>query len=304
MEDKNELFQRARPKLFGLAYRMLGTRMDTEDLLQDAWVKWNAADIATIEEPGAWLTTVVTRLGIDRQRQLRARREEYPGPWLPEPIMSVKAKGSEDIMELAGDLSLAFLVAMERLGPDERAAFILREVFDYSYEEISGLLGKSATTCRKLVSRARARVRSGRPRHTVTPEQERTVASKFSEALMDGDRDGFVRLMADQVQWVADGGGKVNATSRVVRGIRATSRLAMGISRRWVGHLRATVEVVNGKPGVVLWLEGQIQAAIELETDGYHVLGIYSVVNPEKLKNLLAGKTRFSFTSGHATGNW
>lgn len=302
MEDKNGLFQRARPKLFGLAYRMLGTRMDAEDMIQDAWVRWNSADLASIDDTDAWLTAVVTRLGIDRQRRLRARREVYEGPWLPEPLISIGAKGSEDIMELAGDLSLAFLVAMERLGPDERAAFILREVFDYSYEEISNLIGKSTMASRKLVSRARARVRNSRSKYSITPEQERVVATRFADALMGEDREGFVRLMADQVRWIADGGGNVTAASRVVRGIRATSRLAMGIVRRWGASLNATVELINGKPGVVLWLDGHVQAAIELETDGYQVVGIYSVVNPEKLKNGHSPASFFPKSSGTPVG--
>lgn len=250
--DKNELFQRARPKLFGFAYRMLGTRIDAEDLVQDTWVKWNAADLATIDDPDAWLIAVITRLGIDHQRRLRSRREEYAGPWLPEPLVGVRSKTTEDIMELAGDLSLAFLTAMERLGADERAAFILREVFDYPYEEISGLLGKSVIASRKLVSLARAKVRTSRSKYPVTPEQERVVAGKFADSLMQEDQEGFIRLMADQVRWIADGGGNANAASRTVVGIRSTSRLAMGIARRWRGRLKATMEEINGKPGLIL----------------------------------------------------
>lgn len=299
MGDNNMQFQQARPKLFGLAYRMLGIRADAEDVIQDAWLRWNKIDTTTIEDPEAWLTAVVTRLAIDRQRSIRARREDYIGPWLPEPLISMKEKGSEDIMELSGDLSLAFLFAMERLGADQRAAFILREVFDYSYEEISGLLGKSVMASRKLVSRARASVRNSRPRYSVTPEQERSIASRFADAMMAEDREGFVRLMADQVRWIADGGGKVNAASRIVQGVRATSRLAMGLTRRWGDHLKATVEAINGKPGVVLWLDGRLQAAIELETDGYHVLGIYSVVNPEKLR-VLSGSAVCDSEVSHA----
>lgn len=287
MADKNEVFQRARPKLFGLAYRMAGTRMDAEDLIQDAWERWHATDVTSVEDPEAWLTTVVTRLGIDRQRRLRSRREDYPGPWLPEPlVMNTGVQSSEDMMELAGDLSMAFLVAMECLGPVERAAFILREVFDYAYDEIAEIIGKTPIASRKLVSRARARVRDERPQYSVTPEQESRVAKKFADALMGEDQDGFVRLMAEQVRWVADGGGNASAASRVVEGIRATSRLAMGIARQWGDRLKATVEIVNGKPGVVLWLDSQIQAAIELETNGEQVIGIYSVVNPDKLSGI------------------
>lgn len=287
MAQKNQLFYQSRPRLFGLAYRMLGTRTDAEDLIQDAWLRWDSADVNTIEDPEAWLTAVVTRLCIDRQRRLRNRREEYVGPWLPEPIVSVREKGSEAMMELAGDLSLAFLVAMERLGPDQRAAFILREVFDYSYEEIAQLIGKSVPASRKLVSRARESVRCDRPKYTVTPAKQKLVAGRFADALMAGDREGFVRLMADQVRWVADGGGKVHAASRIVKGVRATSRLAMGLTRQWGGRLRATVEVINQKPGVVLWLDGRVQAAIELETDGHQVTGIFSVVNPDKLRGAM-----------------
>lgn len=286
MSEKNRLFDQSRSRLFGLAYRMLGTRVDAEDVIQNAWLRWDSTDLASVDDAEAWLTAAVTRLGIDRQRRLRARREEYIGPWLPEPIVSIREKGSEAMMELAGDLSLAFLVAMERLGPDQRAAFILREVFDYSYEDIAALLGKTVPASRKLVSRARVCVQSDRPRYAVAPEQAKLVAKRFADALMEADREGFVRLMADQVQWVADGGGNVHAASHVVHGVRATSRLAMGLARQWGKRLRVTVELVNGKSGVILWLDGRVQAAIELETDGTHVLGIYSVVNPDKLKGL------------------
>lgn len=284
MGTKEDIFQNARPKLFGLAYRLLGTRMDAEDLVQDAWLKWNGANTDTIQDPQAWLITVVTRLGIDRQRHLRARREDYVGPWLPEPILDEGPKSAEDIMELASDLSLAFLVALERLGPDERAAFLLQEVFDYAYADIANVLGKSVVASRQLVSRARARIRSDRPRFKVTPEQQRNVAEQFVSVLMREDQEGFARLMADQIRWIADGGGKANAATHVVRGKRATSRLAMGLARRWQGSCKATVEILNGQYGIILWREGNIQAAMELETDGAQVLAIYSVVNPDKLK--------------------
>ncbi|MCC5809244.1 MAG: RNA polymerase sigma factor SigJ [Ectothiorhodospiraceae bacterium] len=283
MKAKTTIYQNARPKLFGLAYRLLGSRMDAEDVVQDAWFKWSEADADDIRDPEAWLVTVVTRLGIDRLRQLQARREDYFGPWLPEPLVGGQGRSAEQLSELASDLSMAFLLALERLGAEERAAFLLREVFDYSYAELGEVLDKGEAACRQMITRARARIREDRPRFQVSGEEHRQVVQRFVDALMREDSEAFVNLLAEEVSWVSDGGGKAVAATRVVRGIRAASRLAMGLARRWRGQWQATGETVNGQPGIMLQVGGRLQSVMMLETDGRRVLRIYSVVNPDKL---------------------
>lgn len=286
MASKEALYQQARPRLFGLAYRLLGSRLDAEDLVQDAWFKWREADEHSIRDPEAWLITVVTRLGIDRQRQARVRRESYTGPWLPEPLLDDSPLEGEAMMLLAADLSMAFLMALERLGPEERAAFLLREVFDYSYVEIAAVLSKSEVASRQLISRARKRVRDERVRYPVQKERQQQLAAQVAEALMSEDREGFARLLAQEVQWVSDGGGKVRAATQPLAGARAATRLAMGLARRWRGRLRVEVSAINGQSGVVIYVDQQLLSAWALETDGHQIHGIYSVVNPDKLRPL------------------
>lgn len=286
MANKEALYHQVRPKLFGLAYRLLGSRMDAEDLVQDAWLKWREADESRIQNPEAWLVTVVTRLGIDRQRQARVRRETYAGPWLPEPLLEEGPLGAEALMSLAADLSMAFLVALERLGPEERAAFLLREVFDYRYGDIAAVLGKSEAACRQLISRARKRVREDRVRYPVRKDQQRQLATRFAEALVSEDREGFARLLAREVQWVSDGGGKAPAASQPIAGVRATTRLAMGLVRRWRGRLQIQVTTINGQSGMLIHVDQKIRSAWALDTDGRQVYGIYSVVNPDKLRSI------------------
>lgn len=283
MQDKADFYQRLRPKLLGLAYRLLGSRVDAEDLLQDAWFKWSEADPATIRDAEAWLVTVVTRLGIDQLRQRHARREDYFGPWLPEPLLGLGDNEAERLLDRHGDLSMAFMVALERLAPEERAALLLREVFDCSHDDIAEVLGKSTVASRQIVSRARKRVRDEQPRFSVDHQAHRRLVERFAEALLGQDSDAFVSLLAEEVNWIADGGGRTTAASKVVRGIRAATRLANGIARRAAGQWSAHIESINGEPGVVVRCGTQIRAAMTLVSDGQRILRIYSVVNPDKL---------------------
>lgn len=283
MNTKADVFTRARPRLFGLAYRMLGCRMDAEDVVQDAWLKFSRNRSDPLEDPEAWLVTVVTRLGIDRLRYLRSRREEYYGPWLPEPVAATESRTAEETMALATDLSMGFLLTLERLSPDERAAFLLREVFDYSYAEMSRILGRSEAANRQVVSRARQRVRDGRPRFAVAPQDHNRVVERFTEALMQQDSEAFSALLAEDIRWISDGGGKAVAATRVVCGVRAASRLAMGLVRQWQDQARVSMGMVNGQQGIIIAIAGRVSAVIALESDGQRVLSIYSVVNPDKL---------------------
>lgn len=283
MNDKTDLYQALRPKLFGLAYRLLGSRVDAEDLLQDAWFKWSEADCSTIRDAEAWLVTVVTRLGIDQLRKRRARQEDYYGPWLPEPLLGFTDNRAEQVIDLRADLSMAFMVALERLAAEERAALLLREVFDCSYDEIAEALGKQAAASRQIVSRARKRLRETQPRFAVDPQAHRQLVDRFAEALLAPAGDAFVNLLADEVNWVADGGGQAAAASKVVHGVRAAHRLAMGIARRAAGQWRTSVEAINGEPGIVIRRGEHVQAAMTLVSDGQRIITIYSVVNPHKL---------------------
>lgn len=286
MADKETLYLQARPKLFGLAYRLLGSRVDAEDLVQDAWFKWRAVDEHSLRDPEAWLITVVTRLGIDRQRRAKARRETYVGPWLPEPILDDHDLDGEALMTLAADLSMAFLVALERLGPEERAAFLLREVFDYHYADIAAVLGRSEAASRQLISRARKRVRDERVRFPASRDRQEQLAAQVADALMNQDAEGFARLLAQEVQWVSDGGGKAPAASRTIAGTRAATRLAMGLVRRWRSRLQIKIASINGQAGLLIHVDRQLLSAWALETDGQRIHRIYSMVNPDKLRFL------------------
>jgi RNA polymerase sigma-70 factor (ECF subfamily) len=283
VDNKIDLYQRLRPKLFGLAYRLLGSRVDAEDLLQDAWFKWSEADSATIRDAEAWLITVVTRLGIDQLRQRRARQEDYYGPWLPEPLLGFTDNRAEQIIDLRADLSMAFMVALERLAAEERAALLLREVFDCSYEEIAEVLGKSPAASRQIVSRARKRIREAQPRFVVDYQAHRQLVERFAEALLSPGGDAFVNLLAEEVNWTADGGGQAVAASKIVHGARAAMRLANGIARRAAGQWHASVEPINGEPGIVVRSGEHIHAAMTLVSDGQRIVQIYSIVNPHKL---------------------
>ncbi|HSN33089.1 MAG TPA: sigma-70 family RNA polymerase sigma factor, partial [Ideonella sp.] len=213
------LFAAARPRLFAIAYRMLGTRADAEDVLQDAWLRWHRADRASLQSAEAWLVTVVTRLAIDRLRAAKAEREAYVGWWLPEPLVEpVDERTPEAAAELAGELSVALLWVLERLGPEERAAFLLRQVFDHDYAEIAALLDRSEAACRQMVHRASERVQQERPRFEVPPAAHRQLVERFMHAARSGERQALKALLADDVAVVGDGGGKVPSFMKILRG--------------------------------------------------------------------------------------
>jgi RNA polymerase sigma-70 factor, ECF subfamily len=208
-------FDAVKPRLFGLAYRMLGSRAEAEDVVQDAYIRWHQADEATVRNAEAWLVTTATRLAIDRLRALKTEREAYVGPWLPEPLIGSPPAPPDRDAELASDLSIAFLVLLERLAPEERAAFLLHDVFDYDYPEVAMVVGKSEPTCRQIVHRARAHVREARPRFSVTAETRERVLARFLVAAKSGDRQAVMALLAQDAEYTADGGGKVVAALKI-----------------------------------------------------------------------------------------
>jgi RNA polymerase sigma-70 factor (ECF subfamily) len=281
-----EPFDRLRPRLFGIAYRMLGIRADAEDVLQDAWLRWQAADHAALQSDEAWLVTVVTRLAIDRLRAAKAERDAYTGQWLPEPIVQWHDETPERIAERAGELSLAFLHMLERLGPEERAAFLLRQAFDYDYGEIAGMLGKSEAAVRQMIHRASERLRLERPRFEVPREQHQRLLKRFVQAAGSGDRAAIRALLADEAQAIGDGGGRATAVAGGLHGGERVTNLY------WANHLRLgkrmeyRLATINGEPGVLRYVDGQLESAQAFVTDGERILSIYVVRNPDKLARI------------------
>jgi RNA polymerase sigma-70 factor (ECF subfamily) len=285
-------FERHRRRLFGIAYRMLGAVSDAEDVVQEAYLRWHRARAAgpPIDSAQAFLTTVTTRLAIDHLKSARLRREEYVGEWLPEPIVG---PGRDDL-EVEAEISLAFLVLLESLTPAERAAFVLREAFDYSYERIAGILETTEAACRQLVSRARRHVDGRRPRFAVTRESRDEVARRFHEACRAGDAAAIERLLVEDAAFVGDGGGKVPAAPRPVIGRAAVTRLVAGLLRiaRDLSLTLSPAEV-NGEPGfIVRDREGRLHSVLSLEIGGGGaIVALRAVANPAKLRHLgqLAG---------------
>jgi len=278
-------FEAHRGRLWGVAYRMLGSRADADDMVQEAYLRWHGAPTAEVRTPEAWLVTTTTRLCIDRLRQLRTEREAYIGPWLPEPLVE-EAPAADAATELASDLSMAFLALLERLAPEERAAFLLHDVFESDYDEIAGALGKSEAACRQIVSRARRRVREERPRVQVSAAARERLVESFMRAIELRDRDALLALFADEAALTSDGGGKAKAAHKVVRGGASVVRFLLGVLRVAHGHLELEKVVVNGETGLAVRVDGQLVSVMSFATDGRQILGVYSVLNPDKLRGV------------------
>ena len=244
-------FEALRGRLFGLAYRMLGSRADAEDVVQETYVRWHAVSPGTVDTPEAWLVTTASRLAIDRLRRLRTEREAYVGPWLPEPIVTAAAPDRD--LDLAGDLSIAFMTLLERLAPDERAAFLLHDVFDVGYGDIAAVLEKSEAACRQVVHRARTRVRGERRRFDVSESAKAALLEKFTAAMEARDEQALLALFAPDATWTADGGGKTAAAPRPIVGADRIARLVIGLREKfWAVNRRIEIVTVNGETGLCL----------------------------------------------------
>jgi len=275
-------FAAVRPRLFAIAYRMLGTRADAEDVVQDAWLRWNGSDHAAIATPEAWLVTVTTRLAIDRLRSRKIEREAYVGWWLPEPIIE-DAHTPETAAELASEVSVAFLWVLERLAPEERAAFLLRQVFEQDYAEIAALLGKSEAACRQLVHRAQARVQQEKPRFAVPQAAHRALLSRFMQAASGGDRAAMKALMSEDVQLVSDGGGKVKSFMRVLVGAGRVAGVYWSVEHAFPGRVVYRPALVNGEPGLLRYVDGRIESAQSFIVDEGRIVAAFVIRNPDKL---------------------
>jgi RNA polymerase sigma-70 factor (ECF subfamily) len=284
-ESLTEVFEAARPSLLGLAYRMLGTVADAEDVVQEAFLRWLAAERSTIERPAAWLTTVTTRLALDRLRSAQRRREEYVGPWVAEPV--VLGPGPEDAAELAESLTLGFLAVLDRLAPVERAVFLLADVFAVPFDAIAEAVGKSPAACRQIASRARSRVRAdGGEGVRSAPGADRRVIDELLVAVAMGDIDGVIARLAPDAVCVTDGGVLRRAARRPVVGAPRVARFLVNTSRKGFDGAAATftAATINGSPGLVVRVDGEVDFAATFElTDDGRISAIWLVRSPEKL---------------------
>jgi RNA polymerase sigma-70 factor, ECF subfamily len=279
-----ETYEELRPYLFAIAYRMLGSVADAEDVVQEAFVRYHVAEVEP-ETPKAYLATITTRLAIDQLRSARTQREVYPGEWLPEPLAEEDAGQHA---EMADSLSLAFLHLLEKLSPVERAVFLLREVFDYPHEDVARIVGKSPANSRQILTRAHAHIDEGRRRFEVSRAEREEVAQRFIEAWETGDTDGLVAVLAPDATLYGDGGGKAPAITEPLVGALRIAKALIGwrplALERGVTHRPGTV---NGEPGVVYyWPDGSVAGVQELEIADGVVVAIRSVLNPDKLAHL------------------
>jgi RNA polymerase sigma-70 factor (ECF subfamily) len=287
MNDATATFTALRPRLQGIAYRMLGSISEAEDVVQDVWISWNEADRASIDNAEAWLVTTTTRRSIDRLRAAKARREHYAGIWLPEPVMTEDSRSPESLQELASDVSIAFLLLLERLTPEARAAFILREVLDSDYPEIAQTLGKTEAACRQLVHRAKDQVRDERPRQSVTPATHRHLMHRFANALSAGDFPAIRSMLAADAVLMGDGGGKVNSFPKPMVGGQRIAQLFYAANLRYKYGLRLELATINGEASLLRFLNGALESVQTYVVDGEHITQILIQRNPDKLERIL-----------------
>jgi len=280
------LFEAQRPRLLGLAYRMVGSLADAEDIVSEAWLCWCAADQTDIARPEAWLTTVTTRVAIDWLRSARHNREEYVGPWLPEPVVS--EPGPEERAELADSLTLGFLTMLDRLDPVERAVFLMADVFAIPYDEIAGAVEKSPAACRQIASRARRRLRNP---HQRSRPGDRRVVDELLVALWMGDMDAVLTRLAPEVVCITDGGATRAAARLPVVGAARVARFLTNLTARYHDQLTVTPATINGEPGIIGRLDGDIDFVAAFEIDGDAVRAVRLVRNPDKLR-LVDASTR------------
>jgi RNA polymerase sigma-70 factor (ECF subfamily) len=276
-------FAENRGRLWSIAYRMLGSRADADDAVQDAYLRWHGARVDEIRSPQAWLVTTTTRICIDRLKQLRTERKHYTGPWLPEPLVD-EAPAADEAAELASELSVAFLAVLERLAPEERAAFLLHEMFDSDYGDIAKILGKSEVATRQIVSRATKRVRADRPRVHVSEDSKQRLLDGLVHALQTLDKNALLELLANDSAWTSDGGGKARAARKVIRGAESVARFGTGVYRKIIAHVAFQPVVVNGEPGYAAFYKDRLFSVLTIRTDGRRILDIFTILNPDKLR--------------------
>lgn len=276
-------FEAQRPRLVGIAYRMLGSLSEAEDMVQETYLRWHRTELAEPAAARAWLTTTLTRLCIDHLRSARARRESYVGPWLPEPLLIDDGAQAAARLETAEALSMALLMVLETLSPRERAAFLLHDVFDYRHDEIAGVLRTSTSNSRQIVKRARDRVHAGRPRFAVSDAERVRLRDRFMAACDSADLDGLLALFAADIAIASDGGGKAQAARNVVRGADKVARFLLGLMRKAPPGTTWTPARINTEPGLLVHIDGMLFASFAFDVADGRIHGIAAVLNPDKL---------------------
>ncbi|MGB8501023.1 RNA polymerase sigma-70 factor [Mycobacterium sp.] len=283
-----ERFTHLRPLLFTIAYEILGSATESDDVLQDSYLRWAQVDLATVRDTKSYLAQLVTRQALNARRAGARRREEYVGPWLPEPLLLDEQDPAADVV-LAESVSMAMLVVLETLGPDERAVFVLREVFAFDYDEIASAVGKSVTTVRQIAHRARAHVQSRRKRfEPVDPQRSEQITAQFLAAAASGDVDALLEMLAPDVTWTADGGGKVTASRRPIVGAKKVAGAIVGIMRigQRIPNVRIELATCNSAPAVLVYRGESIDLVITVEVADGKIVNFYAIRNPEKLAGI------------------
>jgi RNA polymerase sigma-70 factor, ECF subfamily len=283
-----DAFLEHRPLLFGIAYRMLGSVAEAEDAVQDTFLRWQsvAEKREEIRSSKAWLVATLTRLSIDRLRSAQRQREQYVGVWLPEPLMATTTDSHNQTDALADSISTAFMVMLETLTPEERAVFILREAFDYNYNEISAIVGKSDANCRQIARRAKAHLSQPGRRRPIDPVQAETLVQKFLSACRDGDVASLMAVLAEDSTLMADGGGRVRAALRPIYGSERIARFLFGIQKNVPSDAEFRLETVNGGKGILVLSAGMPISVLTFSVTGGQIAGIYIIRNPQKLRHL------------------
>jgi RNA polymerase sigma-70 factor (ECF subfamily) len=284
-----EAFSDYRSLLFAIAYRMLGSVMDAEDMVQETFIRCEGANTDDVQSPKAYLTSIVTRLSIDHLRSVQVQRETYVGDWLPEPLIVDMGSDPDAMTSLAESLSMAFLVMLERLSPVERAVFLLRKVFDYEYAEIAAMVDKSEANCRQIVARASQHVTDEKIRFDTSRQESDALLQAFAQACLSGNINGLMNLLSEDIVMYSDGGGKKSAALRPVIGADKVTRFLLGTLRkiaRYYDTYEFRMARINGQPGIINYVDGEVDNTMILEMVDGKIHRIYTVRNPDKLKHL------------------
>ncbi|KUJ66241.1 RNA polymerase subunit sigma-24 [Streptomyces albus subsp. albus] len=283
-DPATDAFVAHRNLLFTVAYEMLGSAADAEDVLQETWLRWVKVDLGEVQDQRAYLVRITTRQSLNRLRTMSRRKEAYVGPWLPEPMLTAPDV-AEDV-ELAESVSMALMLVLETLSPTERAVFVLREVFDVGYDEIAAAVDKSPAAVRQIAHRARQHVEARRPRKAVSPRATRAALESFQRALDSGDMQGFLDVLAPEVVLMSDGGGIKQAALRPITGAGKVARYIIGGIGRWQHTVTTEPTVVNGNPALVVCLNGEVDGIMAARVEDDRITGLYYVRNPEKLTHV------------------
>lgn len=280
-----DAFEQERGRLFGIAYRMLGSIGEAEDIVQDAYLRWHTVAHQNVDNPQAFLVRMVTRLCIDALKSARHQRTEYVGPWLPEPLVVDDRQNPAAIQELADDLSMAFLLMLERLTPVERAVFLLRESFAFSYAEIGDVLGKSEQNCRQIARRARQHLDADAQLVPADPQEHDLLLTQFLHAARDGDVQSMVKLLAHDAVLYADGGGKASAARNPVVSAEHVARFMVGLIRKFTGQLEVRLALINGRTGLLIYYQGHLLNVLTFFIADGKIQRLFAVLNPDKLQH-------------------